>query len=93
LTNSSFKYQQLNSMLEEAERSVAVWHPRSTLLAACELAGESKGHTPRSRARLKAFRRALEAMEGDDEIEVAAEPLREALMHAMETVMAARGRG
>ena len=79
-------------MLEEAERSVAVWHARSTLRAACELAAQSRGHTPLSRARLRAFRRALDAMEGDDELEVAAEPLREVLMHAMEMVMATRGR-
>jgi hypothetical protein len=39
-------YQDLNAMLERGELSVAVWHRRGTLLAVCELAAKSKGHTP-----------------------------------------------
>ena len=76
-------YAQLARMLERGELSPALWHRRMTLIAVCELAAKSKTHTPLSRWRLKRFRAMLEAMEGNDEIEVTGETLCETLMHAM----------
>jgi hypothetical protein len=73
-------------MLERGELSVAVYHRRRILLAVAELAAKSKGHTPMSRWRLKKFCAALDAMEGNDEIEVTGETLCETVMLAMDAL-------
>ena len=75
--------QQLVAMLERGELSPALYYRRSTLLAIAEQARTSKSHTPLTRARLKRFRAALDAMEGDDEVEVTGEALCEVVMLAI----------
>lgn len=74
-------------MLERSELSVCAWHRRHTLLALCDLAAKAKGvHDPLSRWRLRQFRAALEAMEGNDEIEVTGETLCETVMLASNAI-------
>lgn len=74
---------QVFAMLEIGELSVSLWHRRHTLLALCELAARSKAHDPLSRWRLKTFRAVLEAMEGNDEVEVTGETFCETVMLAL----------
>jgi hypothetical protein len=74
----------LDSMLERGELSASVWYRRNTLIALTELAAQAKrSHDPMSRWRLKKFRAALDAMEGNDEIEVSGEILCETVVLAM----------
>lgn len=55
------------------------WHRRHALLALAELAAKAKaGHNPQSRWRLRRFCEALAAIEGNDEIEVTRETVRDA---------------
>ncbi len=76
-------HSQVFAMLEQGELSVSVYYRRHTLLALCELAAKAKGvHDPHSRWRLKRFRAALEAMEGNDEIEVTGEAMCDLVMLA-----------
>lgn len=71
------------AMYEHGALSPSVWERRHTLLALCELAARAKGaHDPASRARLRRFRAMLEAMEGNDEIEVTGETICETVMLA-----------
>lgn len=80
----------LYRMLEKGELSPSLWYRRSTLLALTELAARARGrHDPLSRWRLKKFRTALDAMEGNDEIEVTGEVLCETVMLAI-TFLASR---
>ena len=72
----------LAAMLEWGEISVCRWERRHTLLAICALAARSRTHTALSRWRLKAFRARLEAMEGNDEVEVTGEFMWEVLVYA-----------
>jgi hypothetical protein len=74
---------QLGGLLERGELSVTVEHRRQTLIAIAELAKQSRGHTSMSRARLKAFRAALESEQNNDELEVTGEIFCEIVMHAM----------
>jgi len=71
-------------MLERGELSASVEHRRQTLIAIAERARLSKGHTPMSRRRLKAFRTMLESERNNDEIEVAGEIFCEVVLLAME---------
>ncbi len=71
------------AMLEIGELSVSLFYRRQTLLALCELAAKSKAHDPLSRWRLKTFRAVLEAMEGNDEVEVTGEAFCETVMLAL----------
>ena len=73
----------LYGMLEKGELSVSLWYRRYTLLALCELAKKSKGQDPLARWRLKTFCAALEAMEGNDEVEVTGETFCETVMLAL----------
>jgi len=74
---------QLESMLERGELSASVEHRRQTLIAIVELATRSKGHTPLSRRRLKAFRAMLESEQNNDEVEVTGEIFAEVVLLAM----------
>ena len=77
-------HSQVFAMLEMGELSASLWYRRSTLLALCDLAAKAKGRQdPLSRWRLKRFRAALEAIEGNDEIEVTGETLCETVMLAL----------
>jgi hypothetical protein len=72
------------SMLEQGELSASVFYRRNTLIALTELAARAKGsHDPLSRWRLKTFRAALDATEGNDEVEVTGETLCETVMLAL----------
>ena len=71
------------AMLEQGELSVSLFYRRYTLLALCELAAKSKGQEPLSRWRLKRFRAVLEAIEGNDEVEVTGETFCETVMLAL----------
>ena len=72
------------AMLENDELSVSLFYRRHTLLALCELAANSKERLdPLARWRLKTFRAALEAMEGNDEVEVTGETFCETVMLAL----------
>jgi hypothetical protein len=82
-------YRELGAMLCGCDTAASSWHRRHTLLALTELAAKAKGtHDPQSRWRLKRFREALAAMEGDDEVEVTGEALCETLMLAMNALEA-----
>lgn len=76
--------QQLEAMLERGELSASVAHRRQTLLAISNLAKHSKGHTPASRRRLKAFHAMLDSERNNDEIEVTGEIFCEIVILAME---------
>ena len=71
------------AMLEKGELSVSVWYRRHMLLALCELAAKSRDHNPLSRWRLKRLRAVLDAMEGNDEVEVTGETFCETVMLAL----------
>ena len=72
------------AMLEKGELSVSLFYRRHTLLALCELAAKAKGRQdPMSRWRLKRFRAELEAMEGNDEVEITGETFCETVMLAL----------
>jgi hypothetical protein len=77
---------QLSELIERGEISVTVEHRRQTLIAIAEVAKRSKGHTPMSRARLKAFRASLESEQNNDEIEVNGEIFLEIALHASATL-------
>lgn len=77
-------YADVIAMCERSELAASVWERRHTLLALCELAARAKGaHSPASRARLRQFKAMLEAMEGNDEIEVTGETICETVMLAV----------
>lgn len=73
---------QLEGMLERGELSASVEHRRQTLISIAEQAKASRGHTPASRRRLKAFREMLEADQNNDEIEVTGEMFCEVVLLA-----------
>jgi len=79
---------QIDAMLERGPLSVTVAHRRLVLIELAELAAKARTHTPVSRARLRAFRAALENFEGNDEVEVTGETLCEVAMFAMEAIPA-----
>ncbi len=83
---------QLSEMIERGEISVTVEYRRRTLIAVAELAKRSKGHTPMSRTRLKAFRMSLESEQNNDEIEVNGEIFLEVALHASATLTEESGR-
>lgn len=85
-------YGQIADMLERGEISVTVEHRRQTLIAIAEVAKRSKGHTPMSRARLKAFRASLESEQNNDELEVNGELFCDVALHAMATLTEESGR-
>lgn len=75
-------YSDVISMYERGALSVSVHYRRHTLLALCDLAAKG-AHDPGSRSRLRRFRAALDAIEGNDEVEVTGETLCETVMLAM----------
>ena len=77
-------HREVFAMLEKGELSVSLWYRRHTLIALCELAANAKGRQdPLARWRLKRFRAVLEAMEGNDEVEVTGETLCETVTLAL----------
>ena len=73
----------ITPMYERGAFSPSVFYRRHTLLALCELAAKAKGvHDPLSRWRMKQFRAALDAMEGNDEVEVTGEAMCDLVMLA-----------
>lgn len=79
-------FRQVDALIERGPPSVTVPCRRQILIELAEQAQKSRGHTPVSRARLRAFRAALENFEGNDEVEVCGETLMEVAMYALETL-------
>ena len=79
-------YRQVDALIERGPPSVTVPCRRQILIELAERAQKSRGHTPVSRARLRAFRAALDSFEANDEVEVCGETLLEVAMYALETL-------
>ena len=79
-------FKQLSDWNFRAEVESSMWIRRHTLLAIADIAKRSPDHDGGTRRRLAKFRKGLDAMEGDDEIEIASPIFSEVTELAMRTL-------